>query len=52
MHPLEIDKKGQLTLDEDTDALLTEPASCLRKAEEDIPFRETFEQEIKYLTGK
>jgi hypothetical protein len=50
VHPLDLDNHGQITLDE-TNLLLNEPASCLRKALIPIPLSETFEPELRYLLG-
>ena len=50
LHPLDLDNYENLTLDE-TDLLLNEPASCLRRASEPVPLSETFEPELRYLLG-
>jgi hypothetical protein len=50
LHPLEIDKLGRITLD-DTDLLVAETASCVRKSSRKIALIETFRQEIDYLSG-
>jgi hypothetical protein len=50
LHPLDLDKKGRITLDK-TQALLEEPASCLRPADKPIPLAQTFAPELKYLLG-
>jgi hypothetical protein len=50
VHPLDLDDQRRITLDE-TDLLLNEPASCLRKAPYPIPLSETFEPELRYLLG-
>jgi hypothetical protein len=50
VHPLDLDDHGRITLDE-TDLLLNEPASCLRRAPNPIPLSETFEPEMRYLLG-
>jgi len=50
LHPLDLDEQGRITLDE-TDALLTEPGSCLRPADAEIPLVETFEPELSYILG-
>ncbi len=48
LHPLDLDEQGRITLDTRA-ALLAEPASCLRPAEEEIPLQETFAPELAYL---
>ena len=50
LHPLDLDDEGLITVDE-TEALLAEPGSCLRAAENPIPLTETFEEELRYLLG-
>jgi hypothetical protein len=50
LHPLDLDEKGRITLD-DTDLLLDEPGSCLRPSIEPIPLVKTFEQELRYFLG-
>lgn len=50
LHPLDLDDQGRISLDE-TDALLAEPASCLRPAESSTPLLVTFEPELRYLLG-
>ncbi|MDR3575435.1 MAG: hypothetical protein P4L50_16360 [Anaerolineaceae bacterium] len=50
VHPLDLDNNGNITLDE-TDLLLNEPASCLRRAPDPVPLAETFEPELRYLLG-
>jgi hypothetical protein len=50
LHPLDLDEQGRITLDE-TEALLTEPGSCLRPAGGTIPLLKTFEPELRYLLG-
>ena len=52
LHPLELDEKGHLTLEADTELLATEPGSCLRPAEHPTPLTETFAKELRYLLGK
>ena len=51
LHPLDLDEHGRITLD-DIDLLLAEPASCLTRAEKDIPLKETFIEELNYLIGE
>ena len=51
LHPLDFDEQGRITLDE-TDNLLAEPASCVRKATQSVPLVETFGEELNYLFGK
>ncbi len=51
LHPLDLDEKGRITLDQ-TDLLLAEPASCLRPADHPIPLIETFAEELQYLLGE
>lgn len=48
LHPLELDAKGQITLDE-TDDLLAEPGSCLRSSPHQSVLRDVFSAEIDYL---
>jgi len=48
LHPLDLDGQGRITLDE-TNALLAEPGSCLRPADEPTPLLETFAEELDYL---
>ncbi len=50
LHPLDLDERGRITLDE-TEALLAEPGSCLRPAARPIPLLVTFEPELRYLLG-
>ncbi len=50
LHPLDLDEQGRISLD-DTDALLSEPGSCLRPSEIMNPLLETFEPELRYLLG-
>lgn len=50
LHPLDLDEKGRITVDE-TDALLDEEGSCLRPANQSIPLTETFEPELRYFLG-
>lgn len=51
LHPLDLDEQGRITLDE-TKALLSEPASCLRPADRPTPLAEIFEPELRYLLGE
>ena len=51
LHPLDLDEKGRITLDE-TDLMLNEPGSCLRPAENSTPLVETFAEELQYLLGE
>jgi hypothetical protein len=51
LHPLDLDKQGQVTLDE-TQALLAEKGSCLRPAEHPVTLLEIFEPELRYLMGE
>jgi Zn-finger nucleic acid-binding protein len=50
LHPLYLDEKGRITLDE-TDLLLDEPGSCLRPSAVPFPLMDTFEPELRYLLG-
>jgi len=50
LHPLDLDDQGRITLDE-TEAMLSEPGSCLRPCERLVPLAETFEPELRYLLG-
>jgi hypothetical protein len=50
LHPLDLDEKGRITLDE-TGLLLDEEGSCLRPSEKEIPLLETFEPELRYFLG-
>ena len=51
LHPLDLDNYGSITLDE-SNILLNEPASCLRRASGPIPLSKTFEPELRYLLGE
>jgi hypothetical protein len=51
IHPLDQDEQGRITLDE-TEALASEPGSCLRPAEAPIPLIDTFSDELHYLLGE
>ena len=50
LHPLDLDEEGRITLDE-TALLVEEAASCLVRAEEEIPLLKTFEPELRYFLG-
>ncbi len=50
LHPLDLDEQGRITLDE-TEALLAEPGSCLRPADEPVSLVKLFEPELRYLLG-
>lgn len=50
LHPLELDEHGSITLP-DLQTILDEPASCLRRAAENIPLVDTFTQELEYIMG-
>jgi hypothetical protein len=50
VHPLVFDEGGQITLFENPE-LLSEPASCLRSADQSTKLVETFEPELRYLLG-
>lgn len=50
LHPLDLDEKMRITLDE-TPTMLNEEGSCLRPAEQMIPLVETFEPELRYFLG-
>jgi hypothetical protein len=50
LHPLDLDEQGRITLDE-IDLMVKEPTSCLRRALDDIPLQDTFQQELEYLLG-
>jgi hypothetical protein len=50
LHPLDLDEKGRITVDE-VETLLQEPGSCLRPSEQKIPLMDTFEEELRYLLG-
>jgi hypothetical protein len=51
LHPLDLDEQGRITLDE-TGLLVSEPASCLRKAEISTSLLKLFEAELRYLLGE
>jgi hypothetical protein len=51
LHPLDLDEKGRITLDE-TGLLLDEPGSCLRPSITLIPLLDTFEEELRYFLGE
>jgi len=50
LHPLDLNEEGQITLDE-TDALLSEPGSCLRPSNETALLLQIFNEELRYLSG-
>jgi len=50
LHPLDLDEKGRITLDE-TKIILEEEGSCLRKSEIKIPLLKTFEEELRFILG-
>jgi hypothetical protein len=50
LHPMELDKQGNLTID-DLHLMTVEPASCLREADEEILLTDLFQEEIEYLLG-
>ncbi|PKN86558.1 MAG: hypothetical protein CVU46_07390 [Chloroflexi bacterium HGW-Chloroflexi-8] len=50
LHPLDLDEKGRITLDE-TKIILEEEGSCLRKSEIEIPLLKTFEEELRFILG-
>ena len=50
LHPLDLDEKGRITLDE-SGLLLDEPGSCLRPSKALIPLLNTFEPELRYFLG-
>ncbi len=51
LHPLDFDAQGQITLDE-TEAMLDEPGSCVRRSDKTTPLTDVFEEELAYLLGK
>lgn len=51
LHPLDLDEQGRITLDE-TESMLSEPGSCLRRAGKSTPLTETFAEELRYLLGE
>jgi hypothetical protein len=51
LHPLELDKQGNLAID-DPEIMVGEPASCLREADEEILLTDLFKEEIDYLLNK
>jgi hypothetical protein len=51
LHPMDLDEKGRITLD-DTASLLEEEASCLRPCDHSTALAETFSPELKYLLGE
>jgi hypothetical protein len=51
LHPLDLDGEGRITL-ATNEALLAEPASCLRTCSEAKPLAVTFEPELVYLLGE
>ncbi len=51
LHPLDLDEKGRITLDE-SGLLVSEPASCLREAEISTSLLKLFEAELRYLLGE
>jgi hypothetical protein len=50
LHPLDLDEKGRITLD-DSGLLLDEPGSCLRPSKVKVPLAITFEPELRYFLG-
>ncbi len=50
LHPLDLDDRGRITLDE-TRLLLDEPGSCLRPADTPQPLVQTFAPELRHLLG-
>jgi len=50
LHPLDLDEKGRITLDNTAD-LLNEMGSCLVPSDEPVPLVETFSEELEYLLG-
>lgn len=50
LHPLDLDEQGRITVDV-TETMLAEEGSCLRPAAEQIPLKDTFEEELRYLMG-
>lgn len=50
LHPLDLDEQGRITVDE-TALLLAEAGSCLIPADQPIPLKETFEEELRYFLG-
>jgi hypothetical protein len=50
LHPLDLDEKGRITLDE-TKIIMEEEGSCLRKSEIEIPLLKTFEEELRFILG-
>lgn len=50
LHPLDIDEKGRITLDDNRE-LLDEPGSCLRPSDRAVPLLATFEPELRHLIG-
>ncbi len=51
LHPLDLDEKGRITLDE-VNEMINEEGSCVRSAPQSIPLIETFEPEFRYLLGE
>jgi hypothetical protein len=51
LHPLDIDEKGRVTLDE-IQLMVDEPASCVRAAPKEIQLKKLFEEEVGYLEEK
>lgn len=51
LHPLDINTKGQITLDQ-TDLLISEPASCLRASKDLQALENIFSEEMNYLFPK
>jgi hypothetical protein len=53
LHPLDLDEKGRITLDETTE-LLDEEGSCLRPTPGGrlVPLLETFEPELRFFLGE
>ena len=52
LHPLDLDDRGRITLEEDLVCLLNEKGSCVRPADHNISLIETFSPELRYLLGE
>ena len=52
LHPLDLDEKGRITLEEDIDCLLEESGSCVRKSVHPTSLIQTFTPELAYFLGE
>lgn len=48
LHPLDLDEKGRITLDE-ARLMVNEPGSCLKRAENSVKLQQLFQEELAFL---